>query len=562
MGTELTVPIETATGDGSRPIFANGIERVDWIAPDGSLVAMNDAGRAAMGSDAERYNGAAWTELWVTASRASIAAHVALAKVSGSTRFSAESSLGGRRVWWDVILSPAHDGLIAQARDISEAMATLEEYRRRSQHDGLTGLLNRGALKEALELAIRNSEATGSAGAVILIDLDNFKLINDTLGHDVGDLVLQAVAAGLCEIVGDNGHTARLGGDEFAVILLDLADPERLHVLVERLLARMSRAVAMKGRILTPHASIGVTLFPKHGTTPAELLKNADIALYAAKSFGRGGYVLFVPSMTGPIRRRAVAAAAVYEALADDRVDACYQPMIDLGCGRLLGFEAKLQVILPDRRLMPAKQIATVLDDVELAQALGERILTRVTYDAKRWRDGGLALTQIAINACAAEFRGGNYAQRFLAKIHEAGLAPALFAIEVAETVFASRCADYVASALRTLSEAGVRISLDDFGTGPASLSRLRRLPVTGVKIDESFIEAVEHDVADGAVVRAMIGLATEFGLDLAAEGVNTRGQATMLASLGCTAGQGDLFGRAASADSAADMLSRSRLPA
>ena len=558
----LPVPMITAAGDVGVPVFANGIERVDWIASDGSLVAINDAGRAALGPDAERFNGAAWTELWLPKSQVYVAAHVALANVAGSTRFAAESNLGGRRIWWDVILSLAPGGLIAQSRDISDTMATLDEFRRRSLHDGLTGLLNRGALKDALELSIKSTEATGSAGAVILVDLDNFKLINDTLGHDVGDHVLQAVAAGLRDAVGDNGHTARLGGDEFALVLTDFVGTNQLHVMVEGLLERISRAVAIKGRTITPHASIGVALFPKDGTTPPELLKNADIALYAAKSFGRGGYVQFVPSMTGPIRRRAVAAAAVREALANDRVEACYQPMIDLDCGRLFGFEAKLQVILPDGRLMPVTQIVTVHEDVELAQALGERILTKVAYDAKAWRDNGLALTQIAVNACAAEFRDGNYARRFLAKIDEAGLAPTLFALEVAETVFASRGTDYVASALRTLSEAGVKISLDDFGTGPASLSHLKRLPVTGVKIDESFVEAVEHDAADGAVVRAMIGLAAGFGLNLAADGVNTSGQATMLATLGCTVGQGDLFGGASSADSAASMLTRYRLPA
>ena len=543
-------------------MFDNGIERMDWIAPDGSLMAINDAGRAALGSDAERRCGGPWTELWVPEAQASVAAQVALAQVQGSTRFSAESNHGGRRVWWDVILSLAPGGLIAQARDISDTMAALDEFRRRSQRDGLTGLLNRGALKEALKLCLRSSAATGSAGAVVLVDLDNFKLINDTLGHDVGDLVLEAVATGLRETVGDGGHPARLGGDEFAVILPDAADPDRLHVMIEGLLARISRTVATNGRILSPRASIGVAVFPKHGTTPTELLKNADIALYAAKSFGRGGYVQFVPSMTGPVRRRAVAAAAVREALAENRVDACYQPMIDLGSGRLLGFEAKLQVILPDGRSMPAKQIATVHEDVALAQALGERILTKVAYDARRWRDRGLVVTQIAVNACAAEFRDGNYAQRFLARIREADLAPAYFALEVAETVLASRGTDHVVSALRTLSEAGVRISLDDFGTGPASLSRLKRLPVSGIKIDGSFVEAVEHDAADGAVVRAMIGLATGLGLDLAADGVNTRGQATMLASLGCTVGQGDLFGHAATADTAASMLSRYRQPA
>ncbi len=544
-------------------VFDNGIDRIDRIAADGSLTSINAAGRSTLGYAAKhQMTGGAWLDLWPVADRPDIAAHLALAQAGRATRFTASSGAVADRRWWDVILSPAPgDGLVAQARDVTETRAAESDFRYRAQHDGLTGLPNRAALKDELTLAIARADATGRTGAVLMLDLDNFKLINDTLGHEIGDVTLQAVAEGLREVIGGIDIPARLGGDEFAVILNDIADLDALRVVVEKLLKRLARPFEAKGRTLTPCASVGAALFPKHGRTPADLLKHADIALYAAKSFGRGGYVLFVPSMGGPIRRRAAAAAAVRGALADNRVDVFYQPMLDLGSGALLGFETKLQITLPDGRTMPPAEIASVHDDVDLAQAMGGRVLARITDDARRWRNGGLALSRIAVNACAAEFRTGDYAERFLARLAEAGLPPALFDVEVAETVFAGRGSDYVASALKVLSGAGVRVALDAFGTGPASLSHLKRLPVSGVKIDGSFVEGVEYDPADGAIVRAMIGLANGFGIGLAAEGVRTQGQAAMLRALGCKVGQGDLFGAPAPASAIPAMIAAVRHP-
>ena len=547
----------TASHAISTAVFENGIDRIDQITIDGTFVSINAAGDSALGGLARQHRGAPWVELWAPEAQAAVSAHLALARSSGSTRFSAASDIGGRRLWWDVVLSVVADGLIAQARDVTDMLAKMDEYRHRSRHDGLTGLLNRAALRDTLALEIGRSEATGRSGAVLMLDLDNFKLINDTLGHDVGDHILQAVADGLREVVDGTGFLARLGGDEFTIVLPGIDSRDELRVIAESLLERLGQPVEIKGRLLHPRASIGAALFPKHGKTVSDLLKNVDIALYAAKSFGRGGFVLFVPSMNGPIRRRAAAAAAVREALAENRVDAFYQPMFDLASGGLVGFEAKLHIILPDGVVMPSREVAACNEDVDLAQAIGERIFAKVTDDAKRWRDSGLMLTHIAVNACAAEFRTGNYAERFLKRLQDAGLAPELFEVEIAETVFASRGTDYVATAIKLLRASGVRILLDDFGTGPASLSHIKRLPVSGIKIDESFIGAIEHDAGDGAIVRAMIGLANGFGIGLAADGVSTVGQAKMLAGLGCRIGQGDLFGGASSAAAVASMLAK-----
>ncbi len=227
------------------------------------------------------------------------------------------------------------------------------------RRDSLTGLLNRAAAKEHIEIEIERCIATRSTGALMMLYLDNFKLINDTLGHDAGDAVLKAVAVGLGDQAG--AKAARLGGDEFAVVLSDAPDHDVVRETAEAILDRLRQPIAFHGRVLSPRASIGVALFLKHGRTPAELLKNADIALYAAKAFGRGGFVTFVPSMGGQIRRRAAAVDMVRPALAYDHVEAVYEPMVELRTGKLFGFQAKLKVHRPDclsRRGAPMEYLA------------------------------------------------------------------------------------------------------------------------------------------------------------------------------------------------------------
>lgn len=542
-------------------MLENGIDRIDWISAAGTLLAMNNIGREALGFGTGVDGvGRLWSTLWSRELQPLAERQLALAASGAPARFTASCDGPGGRLWWDVVLSRRASGdIVAQARDVTAATTRAEDDSFRARRDGLTGLLNRSAIKDQIEIEVGRCIAAGSTGALLMLDLDNFKLINDTLGHDAGDAVLKAVATRLGEVIGAGASAARLGGDEFAVVLPEAPDLDSIREIAEVILDRLRQPIDFNGRMLSARASVGVALFPKHGRSPAELLKHADIALYAAKAFGRGGYVLFVPSMGGPIRRRAAAVGMVRQALADNRVEAAYEPMVELRTGKLFGFEAKLKVRRPDGVAASAIEVAPVYDDIELASELGTRMLARVTEDARTWRNAGLNIGRIAINAAAAEFRNGDYAERFLAHIGRLGLPPPLFDVEVAETVFAGSRTDYVAAALVTLSKAGVRVSLDAFGTGPASLSHLKRLPIAGIKIDGSFVEAVESDSGDSAIVRAMIGLANGFGIDLAADGVTTLGQAQTLAAFGCEVGQGGLFGPAAPATAMADMLAAVR---
>lgn len=538
-------------------LIDNGIDRIDWIDGGGRLAGINGIGQRALGlTDAQCLGSPDWAALWRPDHRANVQDQLRRARSGESARFTAASGPDDDLLWWDVVVSRVvGGGLVAQARDITTTRAVEDGFRQRARHDDLTGLLNRSAFKEALDADIAARAAGGGNAMVLMLDLDNFKFINDTRGHDSGDRVLQHVARALEAGAGAEVALARLGGDEFAVLLSAVGDLDSLRERVETIMGLIRQPLDLPGGTLSVRASIGAVQFPKHGDTAVDLLKKADIALYAAKSFGRGGYVLFVPSMAGPIRRRAAATLIIREALANNRVDAFYEPMIDLASGRLHGFEAKLQVYQAGGRSLPAADLLLMQDDIDLAETLGDRVRSRVLEDARRWRSSGLAVTRIAINVAAAEFRSGNYAERFLKQLAGMGLPASLFEIEVAETVFAGRGTDYVAAALKTLSAAGVRVLLDAFGTGPASLSNLKRLPVDGIKIDESFVESVEHDAADNAIVRAIIGIATGFGIGLAAEGISTPGQARMLRALGCDIGQGDLFGPGGCFDAVSPLL-------
>ena len=548
MGHVLPVAASAALQQrGAAHVLDNGIDRVDWIDIGGRLVGANDVGRRALGLSAAQCGaGLDWLALWSPDHRMAAAEHLQRCRSGGASRFTAASGPADDPVWWDVVISRVTANVIvAQARDITRARAIEEGFRQRTRHDELTGLLNRSAFKEAMGTEIAARAAVGGSGMVLMLDLDNFKFINDTMGHDTGDRVLLAVAKGLQSVVGDNEYLARLGGDEFAMLLPTVGTSDSLRERAEAINTRLSEPIDLQGRSLTIRASIGAVQFPKHGNAAVDLMKNADIALYAAKSFGRGGYVQFVPAMAGPMKRRAAAIAAVREAIAQDRVTAFYQPVVDLASGRLHGFEATPHVLQDSGYPLSEPDIRMVQDDVDLAHVLGGRLLTRLITDIDHWRASGFTLPRIAVNVAAAEFRSGNYAERFLQQLSVAGLSPALFDVEVAETVFVGRGTDYVAAALKTLSAAGVRVSLDAFGTGPASLSNLKRLPVDAIKIDQSFVEDIETDAADDAIVRAIIGIANGFGIGLGAEGISTPGQARMLRALGCDTGQGGLFGDA-----------------
>lgn len=492
----------------------------------------------------------AWLAQWADQSKPLATKTLAQAREDGAARATlAASDATGSIASWDVVLSrmSGSDALLSVARDVSEKMSQEVQLRRVAYQDGLTGLLNRAALRERLNEQICVAIGNGGSVAVLMLDLDNFKLINDTLGHDAGDAVLIETAARLRATVPSENVAGRLGGDEFAVIVASDKPGARATFLAEDLLEALRRPVTYKGRVLDTRASIGIAKFPDHGTDAPELLKNADIALYAAKSFGRGGFTTYVPSMGNTLRKRASTIATVREAIAQHRLEAFYQPMVDLRSGAVLGYEALLRLRDSAGTLIDAHAIHQAFDDIDLARQIGDTMFDRVAVDVQHWKNAGVPVGRIALNASAAEFRAGDFAPRLLEKLRRAELAPELFEIEVAETVLARRGTDYVASALADLADAGVRVALDEFGTGASSLAQLKRLPFHSIKIDRAFVGTLENDIEDQAIVRAIVGLAEGLGLEMTAVGVETPGQVAALRHLGCEVGQGSLLGEPAS---------------
>ena len=513
----------------------NGLDRLSLIVPDAQHPQGNDI-----------YHSYDWIDLWAARSTSVATSALAEARKAGAARATLTmTNAAGIMSFWDTVLSRmvGRDLILCAARDVSERILQEKELRRVAYHDGLTGLLNRIALKNRLGDELATAERNGGSVTLFMLDLDNFKLINDTLGHDAGDTVLVEAAARLLATVPAEHAVGRLGGDEFAVITSGKSSSATTAFLAEDLLQSLRRPVLYKGRMLETRASIGVATFPQHGADVSQLLKNADIALYAAKSFGRGGFTTYVPSMGNALLKRAMSVSTVREAVAQHRLEAFYQPMINLSCNAVVGYEAVLRLREANGTLIPPGAINHAFDDIDLARQIGDMMLDRVADDVQCWQNAGVSVGRIALNASAADFRAGDFASRFLDKLRRVGLSPELFEIEIAETVLAGRCTDYVATALADLADAGLHVALDEFGTGASSLAQLKHLPFHSLKIDRTFVGTLEDDNDDKAIVRAIVGLADGLGLGMTAVGVETPGQIDALRTLGCKFGQGEFLG-------------------
>lgn len=433
--------------------------------------------------------------------------------------------------------------MVGTRTDISDRKYAEERVRWMAGHDPLTGLPNRRLFQDELSANLAAAARGGGQVGLLLLDLDEFKEINDNLGHDAGDALLRNLAERLGDTAG--GFVARLGGDEFAIILPDVSGDDAVLDAMAATLDRLREPFLHSGRALECCASIGASVYPQHGSDPDELLKSADIALYVAKSRGASTTALFEPGMRSAVQARAAMVRTARAAADSDRIQPFYQPKVALNSGRLAGFEALLR--WRDKRGFRAPgEIAAAFDDLAVARALSERMLAKVIEDMREWLDAGVEFGHVAINASPAEFRSDDLADRILGKLAAAGVPPSRLELEVTETVFLGRGADYVERALAQLSKAGVRIALDDFGTGYASLTHLKQFPVDIIKVDQSFVRDLEDDPYDAAIVRAVLNLGESLKVDIVAEGVETPAQAAYLWAQGCGYGQGFLFGKPA----------------
>jgi len=541
-----------------RSILEASADCIAVIALDGRLELVNEPGRRAMEIDESvSALGRQWTEFWPKPAKAKVAFALDTARSGKVARVSVKRP-GGRGIpkWWDILVTPIRDGqdhvtrLLSICRDVTESKAASNRLKWTSEHDALTGLSNRSAFQAHLDAAAMRSTRTGDPFGLLLLDLDHFKHVNDTLGHAAGDELLQAVADRLRTGTRPTDFTARLGGDEFAIIVEQIGDEHVLRRTGDAIAARLNQPVGIGGRMVSAGVSIGGALFPRDATTAFELFNNADTALYALKASGRGGLSMFRNQMRQQAQHAASQLSLARAALQQNSIVPLYQPKVDLRTGEIIGYEALLRWIHPTRGLQGPDTVQEAFKDYELASGIGDVVRGAVIADICGWLHQGVRFGRVAINAAPVEFLRDDYAEHLLRQAADAGVPASYLEVEVTEHVFCERGADHVARALRLLNHEGVRIALDDFGTGYSSLAHLRDFPVDVVKIDRSFIQRMAEDDEVSAIISAVIGLARSLSLEVVAEGIETDLQRKILEEKGCSHGQGYLLGRPAGRDS------------
>ncbi|MER2266889.1 putative bifunctional diguanylate cyclase/phosphodiesterase [Methylobacterium oxalidis] len=451
----------------------------------------------------------------------------------------------GRQLWLCMRAEQTEpDRIVGITFDITDRKVAEARLWRAANHDPLTGLPNRALFQERFREALGRAECTGACVGLLLIDIDDFKDVNDTLGHDAGDALLIEMAARLSEMARAGDTVARLGGDEFAVILAGSPRLEAASVFAANLLDRLRQPFAYRGRPLATKASMGLASFPEHHRLPDELMKDADIALYRAKSSGRNRVTVYAPEMRALTEKRVTVSAQMREALLGGQIVPFYQPKVCLATGRIVGFEALARWLHPVEGVLAPGYFGSAFEDPELAHAIGSRIVAQVAADMRAWRARGLDFGQVAVNVSSAEFHRPDLAESVLATLQAEGVPPSCLEIEVTETVFLGRGSDFVSGILRRFHESGVTLALDDFGTGYASLTHLKQFPVDHIKIDQSFVRGLDQDGDDAAIVAAVIGLGRALDTRVTAEGVENPDQVRRLRAMGCGFAQGYLYAK------------------
>ena len=459
-------------------------------------------------------------------------------------------------VWLEVRAFPTvGGGLSIFFQDITEAKKSRDEIFRLAHHDSMTGLPNRAMFLKTLERSLQDAVASGTSRAVVYVDLDDFKFINDTFGHDAGDAVIAAAAQRMRECTPSTGLVARIGGDEFAILLREDVGLRQVQSLAMQLKNAFSSPVSYLSTELSCQASFGIALFPDSDDRPSELMKHADLALYEAKRLGGNQYAFYNPQIGHAVQQRVLALSCAKDALVRDAIFPFYQPKVSFETGRVEGFEALLRWTHTREGIQPPSLIKHAFDDPILAIELGDRMLDKVIADMKSWHEKGIVFGSIAINVSAQEFARANFSQSVLERLQAAELPTSLLEIEVTETVFLDDDLSRIERALKELHNGGVSISLDDFGTGYASLKHLNKFPVSWLKIDQSFIRGIGTEPDSMAIVKAVMGLSHSMGIRVVAEGIETTEQWEILKRHGCDLAQGFLISKPLSADAVLDFL-------
>jgi diguanylate cyclase (GGDEF)-like protein/PAS domain S-box-containing protein len=459
-----------------------------------------------------------------------------------------------------VFLNPdgTKGGLVGSILDITERKQFEQQLMYQANHDSLTGLPNRNLLNDRLSQALAYENRHRELLAVMLIDLDNFKVVNDTLGHSSGDVLLLEVAKRFRRCVRQYDTVARLGGDEFVILMTDVENIQNFARIADKILAAFSEPFSIACHEVFVTASIGMATYPADGVTAEALLKNADTAMYHVKEQGKNGYQFFAEEMNLKVQERLTTETRLRKALERQEFFLLYQPRVDVASGRIAGVEALLRWQPEDGEVIMPNDFIPLLEETGLIVAVGEWVLKAVCSQGKAWQTAGLPPLIISVNVSARQFHQQNLSQKVGEILQETGFPPQYLEIELTESIIIQDVEDTILK-LDRLKKMGVRLSIDDFGTGYSSLCYLKRFPIDILKIDRSFVNGLTTDPDDATIVSTIIAMAHNLNMNVVAEGVENRKQLQFIDRHGCKEVQGFLFSRPIAPDSIAEMFLRGK---
>jgi diguanylate cyclase (GGDEF)-like protein/PAS domain S-box-containing protein len=470
-------------------------------------------------------------------------------------------------VWMDLTAQGRYDppdersrenfiGTYGTARDISQRKEAEQVINFQAYHDLLTHLPNRALLKDRLSLAITQAQRNKRRLAVMFLDLDRFKIVNDTLGHTMGDRLLKAVANRLQGCLRGGDTLSRFGGDEFTLLLPEVRTRDDVVVIASKILDKLGAPFVIDGHELFVGASIGVAMYPEAGDSVESLVQSADIAMYHVKGRGKNGYQFFSDEMNHKFSTRLSLERELRSALATGQLRVFYQPQVDLTDGRIIGVEALVRWQHPRHGMIEPAEFLSVAEETGLIVQLDEWVQVHAFGEVAEWRRSGLGDVRLSVNMSSQQLEQDAFLERFLANLDASGLAADRLKIEITENAI-MREMEVIVPKLRALRKTGIRIAIDDFGMGYSSLSYLRHFPVNTLKIDRSFVGDIRSDSADASIINAIAAMAHGLKLDLIAEGVETRAQMKYLSLQGCREVQGFIFSRPIPASEFKALLSR-----
>lgn len=542
----------------------NSIDCIKLLEADGSLLHVNKTGCIALNiPQGQDSFGMKWAELLPSEIRSKAIYALKTALKGKTARFRGMSGEGSERQYWDNLLTPIlnDQGQIVQvlclSRDVTVQRQTEIQLRLSSEMDDLTGLYNRRFFKQQLKRSLLRHKKGEKRVGLMLLDLDYFKHINDTLGHAAGDHLLRVLSKRIEQILPENTFVARLGGDEFAIVVNGIDSEAELEKVAIDVSRQLDAPITYAGNLINGSMSIGCAIYPRDAKDSANLMKCADTALNDLKATGRGGFRMFNQHMQIAAQNIAIQLNEARHIIRDDLMVPFYQPKVRLTDSKVVGFEALLRWKTEDQQIHSPRNIEQAFQDYILATKISDAIQNKVFKDIAMWIEQGLEVVPVSINAAPVEFLKDNYAERLLQRLNLYKIPHHLVEIEITEHILDDRGSDYVVRALNLLKQQGVKISLDDFGTGHSSLTRLRDYPVDCLKIDCEFIRQMNEDDAILAIVQAIIALGPKLSLDIVAEGIENIAQLELLKSSGCSIGQGYLFSPAVNVQQATKMLQR-----